>query len=1165
MERITGSSHIKDVMFSYLKKTVSLFFFSMVFFHLYGQENNINLPQIIPPSPSAYQLGEYGQTPVGYFTGSINPEIPIFAYSTSNLSIPISLNHHSDGIKVDQLTSNVGLGWNINSGGVITRVVRGRPDENRTTPIPQNIIGNYESGAAIDYFYNLGAGITAGSQPDYELDVFVYHFQGYSGQFVLDHNKNIVILSPSGLRVDKYENGFLITDTKGIKYYFLNTESSQFRSYGDGHSLWSGQVITGWHLSKVTHPKGDEIYLTYSPINYEYDIGNHQSITVANPTLQNSCAGGSGTGPAFTISPVVTTMSRIAGLKLDSITSNRPSQGRVVFSYRNLPVLNAAYLISDIKYFDASAKIIDGAALTYLTTSNSRTFLTSVTYSDPNKKYSFEYYSPESLPARLSFSQDHWGYYNGKNNNYFFPNPSKIDFKPTGFEMFNIGADKEPDPVYSKYGALKKIIYPTKGYTAFEFEANTYHGTKEVLPPSVNVSLPVETNSSTARTTNSRNLLNITFDQEIELNKDVSVNDYVCSPDAVPPHHVLATVTIENLTTAQTNIFYERGAGGTIALGNSFSFGPNNMHPNAYMSLKKNSSYRISISIDRPCLFGGLSFSYIPGEKQVIPAEILQGGVRISKIVKQATPTDPLETKKVYYGKKETLSQSSGIKGNDPWYFTGRTDRIPCQESLFPCSYVDVNYAVLNSSGVRNLYSSSVLGARYRYVTVSSGDDFQNGAEEYEYYIGQDIEGNNIVGDPIEGTLKVNLGWDDGLQKKVSYFKVRNGGFVPLHEKIDTYIRDSRKNNIVYGFYIRKKFNFICTPEDLGLGRLENLDIMEHKMQQNWFYKTSSTEIQYDGNGEKPFSTITNYYYENPNHLQLTKTTSEDSKGNTLSTKILYAHDISVRTPVEDKLIVQNRVGEPIQTETYQNEVRLSTNRTDYKEWGNGIILPETIRTAVRNSALENRIRYHDYDGSGNPSMVSKEGGSITSYFWGYDKQYTIAKAENTASNQISFTSFETSDKGGWTYSGTPTTIFKTGKKGYNLSSGQVTKTGIAASASSPYRVGFWARRTSGTGNVSVSGQTESLTTTWKWVEKTITSSSLTISGSSVVIDELRLHPADAMMTSYTYEPLVGMTSKTDPRGYTLIYEYDSANRLKTVKNEDGHILEHYEYNYAGN
>jgi YD repeat-containing protein len=171
----------------------------------------------------------------------------------------------------------------------------------------------------------------------------------------------------------------------------------------------------------------------------------------------------------------------------------------------------------------------------------------------------------------------------------------------------------------------------------------------------------------------------------------------------------------------------------------------------------------------------------------------------------------------------------------------------------------------------------------------------------------------------------------------------------------------------------------------------------------------------------------------------------------------------------------------------------------------------------------------------------------------------------NASDSDIAFSSFEyTDNKGGWTYSGTPiTTTYKTGKKAYNLSSGSVTKTGIGASSSNPYKVGFWARMSSGSGNVIVGGQTESLTTTWKWVEKNIASSSLTISGSSVIIDELRLYPAESMMTSFTYEPLVGVTSQTDPKGYTITYVYDASNRLITIKDEEGNILEHYEYNYA--
>jgi hypothetical protein len=1144
---------------------VCMFIFLLATFQLYGQDDKINLPQIVPPSPTAYQLGEYGQTPIGHFTGTINPEIPLLTFGTSNLNIPISLNYQSGGIKVDQLTSNVGLGWNLNVGGVISRVVRGKPDENRTSPIPQNIIGNYSSSAAINYFYNLGVSTTAGSAPDHEIDVFSYSFQGYSGQFVLDHNKNIVILSPNGLRVEHHQKGFLITDTNGIKYYFLNTESSQFRTYGEGHSLWSGQFVTGWYLSKVAHPSGDEIYFNYSPLNYEYDVGKHQSITVANPTYQNLCPGSSGTGPGYTISPVTTNTSRIAGIKLDSITSNRPSRGKVVFSYQKLSVLNVAYLISEIRLLDASSKIIDSAKFTYLTTTNARTFLTAVTYLDPKKKYVLEYYSPVLLPKRLSFNQDHWGYFNGKNNSYFFPNPSKIDFKPAGFALLDIGADKEPNTLYAKYGALKRIVYPTKGYTSFDFEANTYFGSKEVLPPSVTVSLPAETKVGLSRTTNSKVLNTIPFDQEISLNKNISANDFECAAGTTPPHQIMATITIENLTKAQANIFYQKGAGSIIALGNSFSFGPNNLLPNVYMSLKKNASYRISITLERPCLYGGLSFSYMAGAKQVVPAEIPQGGLRISQVNDRADPTTPEVIKKVLYGKKESLKQSSGIKGNDPWYFTSRTDRIPCQNGSIPCTYVDVNYAILNSSGVRNLYSSSVFGTRYRYVTVSHGDNFQNGGEEYEYYIGYDTEGKNVIGESIEGTLKVNTGWEDGLQKRVSYFKISNGKHIPVQEKIDTYVRDSRKGGVVYGFNVRKKFNYLCDPTDTGLGRLENLDVIEHKMQQNWFYKNSSTEIQYDGSGSKSLSVTTKYLYENASHLQLTHTMSEDSQGNTLTTKFFYPADISAKTKAEETLIAQNRIGEPIQTETLHNGSKVVNSRTSFKEWNGGIVLPEYLKTSTGNLALENRIRYHDYDIVGNPLMVSKDGGPIITYLWGYDKQYPIAKVENASLKEVAFDSFETSDKNGWTYSGAPISTPKTGKKGYNLSSGSITRTGIAASSSSPYRLGFWAKTVSGAGSVNVGGQVEPLTSTWKWVEKAVTTSSLTISGSNIIIDELRLHPAGAMMTSYTYEPLIGITTETDPRGYVMYYLYDSFKRLQTIKDEDGYILKHFEYNYAGN
>ncbi len=59
-----------------------------------------------------------------------------------------------------------------------------------------------------------------------------------------------------------------------------------------------------------------------------------------------------------------------------------------------------------------------------------------------------------------------------------------------------------------------------------------------------------------------------------------------------------------------------------------------------------------------------------------------------------------------------------------------------------------------------------------------------------------------------------------------------------------------------------------------------------------------------------------------------------------------------------------------------------------------------------------------------------------------------------------------------------------------------------------------------------------------------------------------RTEMKEALITSYTYIPLVGVTSETDPSGRTVFYEYDNAGRLIRVKDQDGNILKDYEYNY---
>jgi YD repeat-containing protein len=65
-------------------------------------------------------------------------------------------------------------------------------------------------------------------------------------------------------------------------------------------------------------------------------------------------------------------------------------------------------------------------------------------------------------------------------------------------------------------------------------------------------------------------------------------------------------------------------------------------------------------------------------------------------------------------------------------------------------------------------------------------------------------------------------------------------------------------------------------------------------------------------------------------------------------------------------------------------------------------------------------------------------------------------------------------------------------------------------------------------------------------------------------LNALRVSPSlkDTRITTYTYNPLIGMTSKTDPNGVTTYYEYDAFGKLKNIKDKDQNIVKNFVYHY---
>ncbi|WP_419699437.1 SpvB/TcaC N-terminal domain-containing protein [Mucilaginibacter sp. NFX135] len=54
----------------------------------------------------------------------------------------------------------------------------------------------------------------------------------------------------------------------------------------------------------------------------------------------------------------------------------------------------------------------------------------------------------------------------------------------------------------------------------------------------------------------------------------------------------------------------------------------------------------------------------------------------------------------------------------------------------------------------------------------------------------------------------------------------------------------------------------------------------------------------------------------------------------------------------------------------------------------------------------------------------------------------------------------------------------------------------------------------------------------------------------------------NAQSIAYTYTPMIGMTSITDPKGAITYYEYDGFQRLMNIKDKDGNIVKQTNYHY---
>lgn len=105
------------------KRLFFLIFLKSIF--SFGQFKSAVSPMQNYQSPNATSLGSFGDVPVSLYTGTPDISVPIHKLNERGVELDINLQYNARGVRVEDVPGWVGQNWALNAGGLITRTVRG--------------------------------------------------------------------------------------------------------------------------------------------------------------------------------------------------------------------------------------------------------------------------------------------------------------------------------------------------------------------------------------------------------------------------------------------------------------------------------------------------------------------------------------------------------------------------------------------------------------------------------------------------------------------------------------------------------------------------------------------------------------------------------------------------------------------------------------------------------------------------------------------------------------------------------------------------------------------------------------------------------------------------------------------------------------------------------
>lgn len=1083
-------------------------------------------------SPNTASLGLYGEVPVSYFTGIPNIEIPLYTLKENDIEVPITMRYHASGVRPDMHPGWVGMGWALEAGGVITRIVKDQPDDYKNTSYDENALGLWYTQAAVNvpnwdqtsYMYNAATDLTNNFR-DVEPDEFSFSFPGCSGKFFLDEtghwkvqcDKPVVvtfngvffdvpIAAPSTTLTYNIGNsqsfsGFTITDEDGTQYVFgQNTNAIEYdmAMFNQSVDEWAAEA---WYLTKIIHADGYEVDFNYEKDDYISQLGIYMSLDIGTSAvktggfLESECSSTSFDNIFFDFAGG----KLISPSYLRSITCSGGNS--ILFNRSTSTELSYNKLIYDTKYaqwYQVYGQDIYHQFMPFLETS--------VAY-----------------PGCLSKLQ--W---------------KKLD----GIQIKDAN------------GTLRKGFQFTYNNVATErltllslAETGQNGGTKPPYQFSYITDGPKPLPDYLACQTDHWGFFNGTVPDLSDPN-----NYYKTFYDYRNTHP-------EYLQTGTLNkIVYPTG-GVT-----EFTYEPN--------------TYGKRLQINRT-----------DGIDPYFNTNTVAGGLRIRKITSyDPNSTMPPKTKEYFYvsGYNNTLDAtqvsnlpSSGVLGGQiQYYFDDYRTKASNDNNIVYSKKLFSNQSILpgctNSAGTHIGYSEVVEKSADGSYTKYYYTNFDNG------HLDEPVPCLQITRTPYEPATSLEV--ERGLVYKQEAYNNNN---VAVYRKETSYLALNKSTE--YSRALNLRCTGICGP---GTVLAEGVAYRNYTYS---YLPNTETVTQYDANGGNGMVTQRQFAYDDHRQMRWGSFTDSKGQTTTTRYRYPYdalgytpSADPGINE-VTAYMVKHNQIGSPMETidsklilgREYITDSKLTTYNVypgmikpfrTYKfiTSAPASILSYTNYTVTGysggNEAVSMDYRLNSdmtasaYDNRGNVTSFARDKDVTTTRLWNYNKNYPVADILNADVSQVAYTSFETDDWGGWTKLSGDTKLNDGNVTGIKSFSGVFTAT---VPSSVNYRLTLWGKAGALQTVNGHGGTVKKVAGNFILYEWLLYNPS-TVTVTSDNCDEVRLIPEGASIATYTYDQFVGMTTKTDWNNLSIFYEYDEFGRLHFVRDHDKNLVKKINYNYRG-